>query len=290
MKLRKTAPKRFALLISAIVVVVILCVIGGYMAFSQSAARKEDKVVSKSTSSETKNKDDSDNMVQTVLPDKPAVPGSLLNLANWKIALPVDTARAGTPDEIEQPELAHFTDPNSFFLNTERDGVVFRARADGVTTKNSKYPRSELREMTNTGAKDASWSTSKGTHEMTVRQAITHLPDVKSELVAAQIHDDSDDVIMVRLEKNHLFVEGGGENLGTLDNNYTLGTIYEVKIEVQNNTIKVYYNGTLKVDIKKTGTGYYFKAGCYTQTNTTKGDPATSYGEVIIYNVTVRHS
>lgn len=240
--------------------------------------------------SRTNRGDESKVSNQTVAPKNQASPGSLLNLKNWKIALPIDTAHAGTPDEIKQPEITNFTDSNSFFLNSARDGVVFRARADGATTKNSSYPRSELREMTDEGTENASWSTSKGFHTMTIRQAITHLPDVKSELVSAQIHDEDDDVVMVRLEKNHLFVESDGENIGTLDEEYILGTIYEVRIEVQDGRIEVYYNGVLKVDIKKTGTGYYFKAGCYTQTNTTKGDPATSYGEVVIYDLAVKHS
>jgi poly(beta-D-mannuronate) lyase len=112
---------------------------------------------------------------------------------------------------------------------------------------------------------------------MQIRQAITHLPDVKNELVAAQIHDDSDDVIMIRLEGNRLFVESDGENIGDLDANYALGTIYTVKIVAEQSTIKVYYNDILKVTSNKNGSGYYFKAGCYTQTNTTKGDSADPY-------------
>jgi len=52
----------------------------------------------------------------------------------------------------------------------------------------------------------------------------------------------------------------------------------------------VYYNDILKVSYNKSGSGYYFKAGCYTQTNISKGDSASSYGEVTIYNLQVSHT
>ena len=73
------------------------------------------------------------------------VPAKILDLRNWKIALPVDTPHAGTPDEIKQPELAGFVLSPYFYAG--KGGVVFQAHAGGATTKNSRYPRSELREM-----------------------------------------------------------------------------------------------------------------------------------------------
>ena len=36
-------------------------------------------------------------------------------------------------------------------------------------------------------------------------------------------------------------------------------------------------------------TGCYFKAGCYTQSNESKGDKPESYGEVVIYKLVVEH-
>lgn len=232
----------------------------------------------------------------TPAPNPPAaqpvinLPSQVLRLANWKLQLPVDTDRAGTPDEIKQPDLNSFVDTDHFYLNPQRNGVAFKANAGGATTKNSSYPRSELREMSADGRANASWSNTSGTHTMTIRQAITHLPDVKSELVAGQIHDSSDDVIMIRLEGSRLFVESGGENIGDLDPNYALGTIFTVKIVAEQSSIKVYYNDALKVTTTKSGNSYYFKAGCYTQTNTTKGDSAASYGEVTIYDLAVNHT
>jgi poly(beta-D-mannuronate) lyase len=214
----------------------------------------------------------------------PAItPSSVLGLAGWHLTLPVETAHKGSPDQIDQPELAGFVSPPYFELTAAKNGVIFQANAGGATTKNSGYPRSELRE-------EGGWSNTAGTHTMVVREAITHLPTVKPEVVAAQIHDASDDVVMVKLSGNHLFVEGESKNIGDLDTNYALGTVYNVKIVASNNTIQVYYNDVLKVNYAKSGSGLYFKAGCYTQSNVSKGDAADAFAQVIIYGLQVSHS
>jgi poly(beta-D-mannuronate) lyase len=223
------------------------------------------------------------------VPSVPAdTPSSVLDLTNWKLALPVDTPHAGTPDEITQPELATFS-LNPYFWRSG-GGIVFRAHAGGATTKNSRYPRSELREMAGGGSQPASWSNAQGVHTMTIRQAITHVPDNKPHVVAGQIHDASDDVIMIRLEGSRLFVEGDGDDLGLLDANYTLGTVFTVQVIARDGHIQIHYNGELKVDYAQSGSGYYFKAGCYTQSNPSKGDAPGAYGEVVIYSLQVSHS
>lgn len=215
-------------------------------------------------------------------------PSDLLNLTNWKLTIPVNTSHEGTPDEITQPELASYNS-DFFHLNSDKNAVVFKGIVNGDTTAHSHYPRSELREMTDNGLNEASWSDDSGTHIMEYRLAITHLPAKKSEVVAGQIHDESDDVVMIRLEKNHLFVEADGDEIGDLDKNYQLGNIFSVKIVAENGHIKVYYNGKQKVDYEKSGDGYYFKAGCYTQSNLSKGEKSGDYGEVQIYSLQVSH-
>ena len=213
----------------------------------------------------------------------------MLDLTEWKLQLPVDTARKGSPDAIKQPELGTFSVSPYFRTNDDKNGVIFRAHAGGFTTTNSGYPRSELREMTDGGGEEASWSTTSGKHTMVVRQAITHLPTVKPEVVAAQIHNGND-IIVVRLEGKRLFAEHEGENLGDLNTNYQLGTVYTVKIEVSGGRINVYYNGVLKVKHEAKTTGNYFKVGVYTQSNTSKGDKASAYGEVVVYDLKVTHT
>ncbi len=204
--------------------------------------------------------------------------------------MPINTAHTSSPDAISQPELATFSLAPYFQLNSAQNSVIFRANVEGVTTSGSRYPRSELREMDNSGRQEASWSNSSGSHTMTIKEAITHLPAVKPEVVAGQIHDASDDVVMVRLENKHLFIEAAGKNIGDLDDNYLLGTVFTVQLVAADGRIKVFYNDALKVDYSKSGSGYYFKAGCYTQSNTSKGDQPGDYGEVVIYGLQVSHS
>jgi len=217
-------------------------------------------------------------------------PDSLLNLVNWELTLPIDTNHLGNPDEIKWPELKTFTSPPYFQLNNDKTGVVFRAPVSGVTTANSNFPRSELREMTDGGTQEASWSTTSGTHTMRIGEAITHLPTSKPEVVAGQIHDTSSDVIMIRLERQNLFVQSSGQNIGTLDPAYVLGTPFTVEIVAGDGHIKVFYNDVQKLNYNKNGDSYYFKAGCYTQSNMSTDDNPDAYGEVVIYELKVTHS
>jgi poly(beta-D-mannuronate) lyase len=218
------------------------------------------------------------------------LPSDVLDLGNWKLTLPVDTDHPGKPDEITQPELATFVDAIHFHLDDTKTGVVFRAECGGVTTGGSSYPRSELREMTNDGKDNATWSSSSGTHVMTLREAVVHLPVVKADVVAAQIHDASDDVIEIRLRDALLFVEHNGTNYGTLNDAYVLGTPYDLEIRVTPGKLQVFYDGVQKVDRAVSGDGWYFRAGAYTQSNPSKGDDPAAYGEVVVYALKVSHA
>jgi len=220
---------------------------------------------------------------------KAGVPAQLLDLLNWKLTLPVGSP--GSPTEIEQPELASYELVPYFHLNPARDGVLFRAHAGGVTTSGSSYPRSELREMQNRGADLAAWSTASGIHTMTITEAILQTPVVKPHVVAGQIHDASDDVVMIRLEGTNLFVEGGGNDLGTLKPDYQLGTRFTVRLSASAGHIRIYYDDltTPKVDVARSTSGCYFKAGAYTQSNPSRGDAPDAYGEVVIFALDVTH-
>ncbi|MDC7221393.1 MAG: polysaccharide lyase family 7 protein [Spirochaetales bacterium] len=217
------------------------------------------------------------------------IPSQVLNLLNWKITLPFDQAK-----EVYQPDFKTYVHPDFFRTTKDNDGVIFTApvAADGTdaTTVNSKYPRSELREMAYGGQAEANWDTDNGRHVMKIVQAITHLPDVKNEVVAGQIHDAHDDVVMIRLHGTKLFVEAEGVNKGVLDENYELGTKFEIEISAENDVIGVRYNKDVEVKFNVHKEGCYFKAGVYTQSNLSKGDAADAYGEVVIYDLNVAHS
>lgn len=82
---------------------------------------------------------------------------------------------------------------------------------------------------------------------------MTHLTTVKPQTVVGQIHDADDDVTVFRVEGNNpggvsttakIYITDGDNTHGyLLDSNYTLGTLFTVKIIVANGVISYEYNG-----------------------------------------------
>jgi poly(beta-D-mannuronate) lyase len=73
-----------------------------------------------------------------------------------------------------------------------------------------------------------------------------------------------------------------------------LGSPYTLTISVANGVITVYYEGlsgsaTTHIKAKSAASVNYFKAGCYTQSNVSKGDAASAYGEVWISTLGLEH-
>jgi poly(beta-D-mannuronate) lyase len=214
------------------------------------------------------------------------VPGQVLDLHNWYLTLP--TGASGEPDTVLQPQLATYSSP-FFQLDPTRSGVVLTSDAGGVTTKNSSYPRSELREMN--GGERAAWSNRSGVHTLEIRQAVTALPPVKPEVVTAQIHDAEDDVLEIRAEDNRLLAaydDGHGEFV--IDPAYVLGTPYDLRIVAAAGRIDVFYNGAHAGGAALTGDGWYFKTGSYIQSNVSRGEAADAVGRVVLYGLAVTHS
>lgn len=145
------------------------------------------------------------------------------------------------------------------------------------------------------GGTEARWSSRRGTHVLTVTQAITATPPAKPHVVAAQIHDAHDDVLAVRLEGTRLFVDANGRDVGVLEPHYVLGTRYTVQISANRAGITVTYSGPTAgaaarvVTVPRVGNGWYFKVGCYTQSNRSTGDRRDAFGEVVIQALSVRH-
>lgn len=131
---------------------------------------------------------------------------------------------------------------------------------------------------------------------MTITQAVTHLPPKVPKVVVGQIHDPDDEVLMVRLDGQHLYIEvrnvDGTYVQKTLTDSYRLGTKFNVKIIATKAGIRVDYNGAEKAVFKgrvSAGPTWYFKAGCYLQSNTTKGERPDGFGESVLYRLTISH-
>lgn len=220
-------------------------------------------------------------------------PPNELDLTNWKLTLP--TGSLENPIEIMQPKLDNFELSPWFIALPEARAIRFRAAVNGVTTDGSDYPRTELREMTDSETK-ASWSSENGKHTLYIDQAITAVPSAKQDVVAGQIHDDERDVIAIRLDYPVLHIRINGTNVQTLDASYALGKRFNIRFEVSNNQTKVYYNNSTEplYTLSKNYSGAYFKAGVYTQSNCDKEKIQSlctdnNYGEVVIYRIEISH-
>ena len=219
-----------------------------------------------------------------------AYPADVLDLKNWYIGLPVGEEES--PTNVYQPELDTYANDPWFTTADECAAVRFRAPVKGVTTSGSKYPRSELREMTDSGETKASWSSTSGTHTMVIDQAITDAPKKTPNVVAGQIHGGSDDLSVFRLEGKKLYVtDGDVKHHHLVIDDYELGTRFQAKFVVSDGKIKAYYNGVLQTTLSKNFSGAYFKAGAYTQANCGNSDPCSNdnYGQVKIYGLNVTH-
>jgi hypothetical protein len=147
--------------------------------------------------------------------------------------------------------------------------------------------------MTDNGGKPASWSATNGTHTLVVTEAFTHLPEVKPELVGAQIHDATHDITVFRLEGPTLYItDDNNPHYKLVTSNYVLGTRFQAKYVVAGGQIRVYYNDILQTTIRAPSlSGAYFTAGAYTQANCGNSAPCnnTNYGETAIYTLSVTH-
>lgn len=214
---------------------------------------------------------------------------TLIYFNRWYLTLP--TGAQGHPKTVEPPLLETYHDEYFF---EEVGGWTFIAPCDGVHTKNSKYPRCELRERSDPKT-DAAWDLSKGTHEMVYTASVENLPTKKPEVVVGQIHDSKSDVVFIHLSGQKLTLQSSGRVLALLDASYKLGTKFQCTIHAKNGAISVEYSRPGAVfsssPIKPKAKGpCYFKLGCYAQSNPAHGDGAGEEAKVRVYAVACNHS
>jgi len=208
-------------------------------------------------------------------------PIQFLKSRNWKITLP-------SGKEILFPELATYSD-KFFYLNAAGDGVVFVAPSNGGTTPNSKKSRCELREMRGDGTL-ASWATTSGTHSMEWEIAVNRLPVGKRHCVIGQIHGGDDDVTVVRLEDNTLWITDDDETHGYNIGPYQLGERIRLGFFVQNGIIRYAINGApLPYTQTKKKSRCYFKVGAYSQKDTDPDQPDDDFAQVTLFSAQVCH-
>jgi hypothetical protein len=224
-------------------------------------------------------------------------PGGNFNLSIWSLQLPIGSA--GDPETIAPSQLegsSGFQD-SYFYTNSSDGGMEFWDPENGVTTANSSYPRSELREMTS-GGQDANWFPSGTSNTLSATLKVVKVPD---HVCVGQIHLGSGGSTKPLLElfyyksgEIEIGIEqtpaGGNEVLykvGTV----SLGTKFSYVIGLSGSTISLSINGGTKQTWQMSSTfdgyGMYFKAGDYDQT---AGSSSSVGATVEFYALNVAHS
>ncbi|MEU0053775.1 polysaccharide lyase family 7 protein [Streptomyces sp. NPDC006184] len=227
--------------------------------------------------------------------DPHVAPGGNFDLSVWQLQEPVGSP--GSPTTIPSSRLQGADGyQDAYFYTDTRDGAMtFWAPEKGVTTPNSHYARSELREMNRDGSA-ADWSLS-GSHRMS---ATLRVVSVTSNVCVGQIHLGTGGSSTKPLAE--LYYHAGGDIvLGTEDSPsggqtpHTVGHVATGKTWTY--TIAVTGGNTIDLTVNGSTTHYaipssfkpykqYFKAGSYNQSSS---DSTTKGARVAFYGLTVSH-
>jgi hypothetical protein len=224
-----------------------------------------------------------------------SAPGGNFNLSVWELQEPVGSP--GSPTTISSSRLqgANGYQDKYFYTNKTDGSMDFWDPENGVTTPNSNYARSELREMT-AGGSMAAWSL-PGTHTLSASVKVTKVPDhvcvgqvhatdPRTTKPLAELYFHSSGLIQLGIENG----PSGGQTPHTVGS-VPLGQQFSYVIQITGgNTISVTINGSKhSFPIPSSWKGYnqYFKAGDYDQSS---GSSSTVGASVQFYALTVQHS
>ena len=217
-------------------------------------------------------------------------PGGNFDLSIYQLQLP--TGSPGKPDTIQPAQLAGpggYSNPAYFWTDKNDGSMTFWAPEKGVTTPNSNYARSELREV-------FEWPLA-GNHTLA---ADLRVPSVTKNVCVGQVHlgaggSSTKPLLELYYRPNgdiYLGTENspdGGQTLHRVGN-VPLGTRWTYLINVTGNQINLTVNGSrTSYSIPSSFNPYkqYFKAGSYNQSSS---DSTTNGAKVKFYALTVKHS
>ena len=90
-----------------------------------------------------------------------------INFSNWKITLPIDANNNGSPDEYQPSQLVNngyrtLTQVKPFMYDDTTDASIVFYTYPAVSTANSSYSRTELRELINPSNSKDNWTLAEG--------------------------------------------------------------------------------------------------------------------------------
>ena len=182
--------------------------------------------------------------------DPTVAPGGNFDLSLWELQEPVGSPGAPTTISPSQLQGPNGYQDKYFFTDPTDGSMTFWDPENGVTTKNSNYPRSELREMTAAGAA-ANWAIT-GTHTLSATLKATLIPD---HVAVGQIHLGTGtpastkpllELFYYSTGDIRLDIEqtpAGGNEVQHPVGNVPLGTEWSYVIGLSGNTISLIVNG-----------------------------------------------
>jgi hypothetical protein len=228
---------------------------------------------------------------------------SSIDLSHWNLTLPTGTK--DHPDVISTAQLMAGYSSQYFYAGAD-GGLIFWCPVTGVTTKGTRYPRTELRETTRDGAL-LNWHVSDGTARLEATLAVLQVPGT-GRLTVGQIHDNASDIKsepLIKLVYEYSRVTQSGDLVAQIRSfpadstnaNYfvakglKLGERFSYRIELNpDRTLKVDVDGNEawsgKIEKEWESQGLYFKAGAYLQDN--QGS-STDGGRVEFYRLAPSH-
>jgi hypothetical protein len=225
-------------------------------------------------------------------------PGSNFDLSLWELQEPVGAA--GSPTTISPAALAAGYHDSYFFTDPTDGAMTFWDPENGVTTADSSYPRSELREI-NADGSAANWPVA-GTNILSATLAVTQVPDhvcvgqihlgtaIQSGLAAstkplAELYYYASGAIELGIEDDLT----GGQTAHAIAS-VPLGTMFTYTLQLTGDgTISLAVDGTtttFTMPAAFAGYGQYFKAGDYDQS---VGSDATVGATVKFYALSAAH-
>jgi hypothetical protein len=221
--------------------------------------------------------------------DPTVAPGGNFNLSIWQLQLP--TGSPGSPTTIQSAQLKGangYTNPAYFFTDKTDGSMTFFAPEKGVTTPNSNFARTELRE-------NGDWALS-GNHTLSARLRIVF---VTKNVCVGQVHLGSGGSSTKPLLELYYRPNGdifiGTEN--SPDGGQTLHSVGNVPLGTQWNYVINISGGKINLTINSSKTSYsipssfnqyrqYFKAGSYNQSSSSS---TTNGAKVKFYQLSVVH-
>jgi hypothetical protein len=244
--------------------------------------------------------------------DGAQAPGKNFDLTRWKLTLP-------SGDEVQADELSDgFTSAREFYTDPATGGMVFRTPNRAGRTANSKYSRSELREMLAPGssakADENNWTTADGgVLRATLR--VDHVSrtgesDKVGRVIVGQIHGEDSEPVRLYFHKKPGEARGriyvGHDTAGNRSSfsqdivgndgggGIALGETfsYEIRLEGTRLTVDVRpargpaTTYVKDIDPDYRGENLYFKAGVYNQND---GGDRDDYAQATFFALSHSH-